>query len=172
LYLTVGRIKRPCGAHPVGQRFQEGYPHFGRLSSLGKSRLSSGNQPLAYLLVLLVAGLLSACNNKAPQISIEPPLQDLGTQPQQLIDLVFEVKNTGNADLVIEKVSVSCECTTAELERNTIPPSESAELRVKFDPAEDNLFGEIQRIIYLRSNDPAKPEAEAEFRVIILKPEG
>ena len=129
-------------------------------------------RPILYLLVLLAAGLLTACNNKAPQISIEPPLQDLGTQPQQLIDLVFEVKNTGNADLVIEKVSVSCECTTAELEKSIIPPGESAELRVKFDPAEDNLFGEIQRIIYLRSNDPIQPEAEAEFRVTIQKPEG
>jgi len=129
-------------------------------------------RPILYLLVLLAAGLLTACNNKAPQISIEPPLQDLGTQPQQLIDLVFEVKNTGNADLVIEKVSVSCECTTAELEKSIIPPGESAELRVKFDPAEDNLFGEIQRIIYLRSNDPVQPEAEAEFRVTIQKPEG
>ena len=99
-------------------------------------------------------------------------MQDLGTQPQQLIDLNFKVKNTGKADLVIEKVSVSCACTTAELEKNTIPPGESAKLRVKFDPAKDNLFGQIQRVIYLRSNDPAKPEAEAEFRVIIQKPEG
>jgi len=129
-------------------------------------------RPILYLLVLIAAGLLTACNNKAPQISIEPPLQDLGTQPQQLIDLVFIVKNTGNADLIIEKVSVSCECTRAELEKNTIPPGESTELRVKFDPAEDNLFGEIQRIIYLRSNDPIQPEAEAEFRVTIQKPEG
>ena len=124
------------------------------------------------LLGFIVLGLLTACSNKAPIITIEPALQDLGNQPQQLIDLVYTVKNTGNADLVIEKVSVSCDCTTAELEKNTIPPGESAELRVKFDPAEDNLFGDIQRIIYLRSNDPSKPEAEAECRVIIQKPEG
>lgn len=129
-------------------------------------------RPTLLFLLLVMAGFLAACSSKAPQINIEPPLQDLGTQPQQLIDLVFEVKNTGNADLVIEKVSVSCECTTAELEKNTIPPGETAKLRVKFDPAEENLFGDIQRIIYLRSNDPATPEAEAEFRVIIAKPEG
>ena len=122
------------------------------------------------LLGFIVLGLLTACNNKAPIITIEPALQDLGNQPQQLVDLVYVVKNTGNADLVIAKVSVSCECTTAELEKNTIQPGESAELRVKFDPAEDNLYGEIQRIIYLRSNDPDKPEAEAEFRVTIHKP--
>ena len=125
-----------------------------------------------FLLGFLVVGLLTACNNNTPQISIEPSLQELGIQPQQMIDLIFEVKNTGNANLVIEKVSVSCACTTAELEKNTIPPGESANLRVKFDPEKDNLFGQIQRVIYLRSNDPAKPEAEAEFRVIIQKPEG
>jgi len=136
-----------------------------------QKKQSTIRTPLLFLLILLT-GSLTACGGKAPQISIEPALQDLGTQPQQLIDLVYTVKNNGNADLVIEKVSVSCECTTAELEKNTIPPGESAELRVKFDPAEDNLFGDIQRIIYLRSNDPEKPEAEAEFRVIIQKPEG
>ena len=140
---------------------------------MAKFHINKIKQRLAFLLLgLLVVSLLSACNNKAPKISVEPALQDLGTRPQQLIDLVFEVKNTGNADLVIEKVSVSCECTTAELEKSVIPPGESAELRVKFDPAEDNLFGEIQRIIYLRSNDPIQPEAEAEFRVTIQKPEG
>jgi hypothetical protein len=124
------------------------------------------------LLGLIVSSFLAACNNKAPIIIIEPALQELGNQPQQLIDLFYTVKNTGNADLIIEKVSVSCECTTAELEKSTILPGESAELRVKFDPAEDNLFGDIQRIIYLRSNDPVKPEAEAEFRVTIQRPEG
>ncbi len=140
---------------------------------MAKFHINKIKQRLAFLLLgLLVVSLLSACNNKAPKISVEPALQDLGTRPQQLIDLVFEVKNTGNADLVIEKVSVSCECTTAEMEKSVIPPGESAELRVKFDPAEDNLFGEIQRIIYLRSNDPIQPEAEVEFRVTIQKPEG
>ena len=124
------------------------------------------------LLLVFLMVLLAACNKKAPQIVIEPSIQDLGTQPQQLIELVYKVKNTGNADLVIEKVSVSCACTTAELEKSTIPPGGSAELWVRFDPAEDNLFGEIQRIVYLRSNDPDLPEAEAEFRVTIPKPEG
>ncbi len=122
------------------------------------------------LLGLIFLGVLAACTNRAPVIMIEPALQDLGNQPQQLIDLAYTVKNTGTADLIIEKVSVSCACTTAELEKNTISPGESTELRVKFDPTEDNLYGEIQRIIYLRSNDPDKPEAEAEFRVTIQKP--
>jgi len=122
------------------------------------------------LLGLIFLGVLAACTNRAPVIMIEPALQDLGNQPQQLIDLAYTVKNTGTADLIIEKVSVSCACTTAELEKNTISPDESTELRVKFDPTEDNLYGEIQRIIYLRSNDPDKPEAEAEFRVTIQKP--
>ena len=138
---------------------------------MAKFQINKIKQKLVFLLLgLLVVSLLSACNNKAPKISVEPALQDLGTQPQQLIELVFTIKNTGNADLVIEKVSVSCDCTSAELEKNTIPAGESTELRVKFDPAEDNLYGEIQRIIYLRSNDLDKPEAEAEFRVTIQKP--
>ncbi|MAT42735.1 MAG: hypothetical protein CL609_10360 [Anaerolineaceae bacterium] len=128
--------------------------------------------PTLLFFLLLMTSFLAACSSKVPQISVEPPLQDLGTQPQQMINLVFEVKNIGNADLVIEKVSISCECTSAELEKDSIPPGETAKLTAKFDPVEDNLFGDIQRIIYLRSNDPVTPEAEAEFRVIIENPEG
>ncbi|PKN84076.1 MAG: hypothetical protein CVU46_15195, partial [Chloroflexi bacterium HGW-Chloroflexi-8] len=64
-------------------------------------------------------------------------------------------------------------CTTChDTLASNHPAGKSTELLVKFDPVEDNLYGEIQRIIYMHSNDPDKPEVEAEFRVTILKPEG
>ena len=46
-------------------------------------------RPALFLLLLLITGILAACGGKAPQISVDPALQDLGTQPQQPIDLVF-----------------------------------------------------------------------------------
>ena len=45
-----------------------------------------------------------------------------------------------------------------------------AQLRVTLDPIEDNLYGNILRVVYLRTNDPERPEIEAEFRVTIEKP--
>lgn len=117
-----------------------------------------------------VVMLLSACGRSAPQIVVEPQTQNLGEQPQQLIELVYTVQNTGGEPLIIERVSTSCGCTTASLDRTEIPAGEAAQLTVRLDPVEDNLFGDVRRVIYLRSNDPDEPEVSVEFSVHIKRP--
>ena len=130
-------------------------------------------QFLIWLALLLAFGLLlTACSKPPPRIVVEPAAQDLGERPQELLELTYTVRNEGGSPLEITRVSASCDCTKAVLDRNVIPPGESAQLRVTLDPVEDNLYGNILRVIYLRSNDPDTPEAEVEFRVSILKPEG
>ncbi len=122
---------------------------------------------------LLLAGLaLVACRPEPPRIEVEPASRDLGVMPQQPIEITYTVRNTGGSPLVIEKISTSCGCTRAEMEKSALAPGESAPLRVTLDPTDDNLYGEILRVIYIRSNDPQTPEAEVEFRVTIPKPEG
>jgi hypothetical protein len=120
----------------------------------------------------MVSLLLAACGSSPPQIVVEPTLQDLGEVPQEPIELSYTVRNEGGSPLQIEKISTSCDCTEATLDRQTIPPGESTQLRVTLDPTEDNLYGNLLRVIYIRSNDPDTSEAEVEFRVSILKPEG
>ncbi|NOZ72934.1 MAG: DUF1573 domain-containing protein [Chloroflexi bacterium] len=122
-------------------------------------------------LVVMASLLLVACKDAPPRIVIEPSSQDLGERPQEFLELTYTVRNEGESPLQIEKVSTSCDCTKASLDRDTIPPGESASLRVTLDPIEDNLYGNILRVIYVRSNDPETPEAEVEFRVSIRKPE-
>ena len=119
-------------------------------------------------LVLLL--LLAACGNPGPQIVVEPMSQDLGERLQERIELAYTVRNAGDALLRIEKVSTSCGCTEAELDRTDIPPGETAQLSVSLDPIEDDLFGDVRRVIYLRSNDPDAPEVSVEFNVQIYKP--
>lgn len=122
-------------------------------------------------LVIMVGLLLVACNDAPPRIVVEPSSQDLGERPQEFLELTYTVRNEGGSPLQIDKVSTSCDCTKATLDRDIIPPGESASLRVTLDPIEDNLYGNILRVIYIRSNDPETPEAEVEFRVSIRKPE-
>lgn len=134
---------------------------------------SSWMPKLCFLtLTALVAFLLAACGNAPPQIVVEPAAQDLGEVPQQPLDLSYTVWNQGGSPLQIEKVSVSCGCTNATVDQETIPPGKSTQLRVTLDPTEDDLYGNLVRVIYIRSNDPDTPEAEAEFRVTIHKAEG
>lgn len=122
--------------------------------------------------VIVVAILLAACGrSSSPRIVVEPPSQDLGEMPQEPLDLIYTVRNEGGSPLRIEKVSTSCDCTWATVDRDTIPPGESPPLYVTLDPTEDNLHGDLLRVIYLRSNDPTTPEIEVEFRVTIRNPE-
>jgi len=125
-----------------------------------------------FAFIMIVAALLAACGNPPPRIVVEPQSQDLGERPQEPLELTYTVRNEGGSPLRIEKVSTSCGCTRATVDRETIPPGESAQLRVVLDPTEDNLYGNLLRVIYVRSNDPDNPEVEVEFRVTIRKPEG
>lgn len=125
-----------------------------------------------WFFVPLLFLLLAACSTAAPRIVVEPASQDLGEVPQEPLELTYTVRNEGGSPLIIEKISTSCGCTYAEMDQNTLAPGESSPLRVTLDPIEDNLYGNLTRVIYLRSNDPETPEAEVEFRVTILKPEG
>ena len=125
-----------------------------------------------WVCVPLVLLLLSACSSSPPRIVVEPDSQDLGEIPQKPLELTYTVRNDGGSPLTIEKISTSCGCTYAEIDKDTLSPGETTILRVTLDPTEDNLYGNLTRVIYLRSNDPETPEAEAEFRVKILKPDG
>lgn len=120
--------------------------------------------------MILVSLGLAACRPAPPAVSIEPAAQDLGERPQQLVELTYTVRNTGGSALTVSKITTSCECTKATMDRTEIPAGESAQLSVTLDPVEDNLYGNILRVVYLRTNDPQRPEVEAEFRVTIQKP--
>lgn len=128
---------------------------------------------LMVLLILVCAALvaLTACAKKTPRIVVEPASQELGELPQQKIELAYTVRNEGESDLQILKISTSCDCTEAVIDQDQIAPGQSAILTVTLDPTEDNLYGDVTRVVYLRSNDPENPEVSVEFHVIFQKPE-
>ena len=121
------------------------------------------------MLVLVGLFLLPACGKSPPRIAVEPAVQELGEVPQKLIELKYTVKNEGESDLQILKISTSCDCTKAFLEQGKISAGQSAVLTVALDPTEDNLYGDVTRVIYLRSNDPENPEVSVEFHAFIVK---
>lgn len=117
--------------------------------------------------VLVLALVGAACSGGSPRIVVEPETLDLGEVPQEILEMTYTVRNLGDADLNIEKVSTSCGCTKAVLDRELIPPGETAELRVTFDTVEDDLRGDVVRFIYILSNDPNTREAAAELRATV-----
>ncbi len=127
-------------------------------------------QSLLVAFWLAAATLWAGCGAAPPRIVIEPARQELGEVPQQLIELTFTVRNEGGSPLTIQKISTSCDCTKAEISLDEIPAGGTAELRVSLDPLEDHLYGSITRVVYIRSNDPEQPEAQAKFHALIQGP--
>ncbi|NJB70717.1 hypothetical protein GGR42_001179 [Saonia flava] len=61
----------------------------------------------------------------------------------------FEFKNTGNAPLVISKVSSSCGCTIPEKPEGPIAPGANGVIKVKYDT---NRVGPIRKAVTVISN--------------------
>lgn len=120
--------------------------------------------------VAILAIMVVAWTRPSPRIIIEPAVQDLGERPQQHLELDYAVRNGGTAPLHIYDISTSCSCTKAAVDTKDVAPGSSTTLRVTMDPQEQNLYGNLYRIVFLHSNDPSTPKAQAQFQVSIPKP--
>jgi len=81
---------------------------------------------------------------------------------------VFEFTNTGNAPLVISKVSSSCGCTIPKKPEDPILPGKTGEIQVKYDT---NRVGPIAKAITVISN-AATPTVVLKIKGKILPVEG
>ena len=100
-----------------------------------------------------------------PRIEINPQSFDFGEVAfGQVVERVFRVKNSGSEVLEIKRVATSCACTTAQINQGRINPGEETELVAKYDTAAmgegSHGRGKQERIIYIKSNDPANPQIE------------
>jgi hypothetical protein len=124
------------------------------------------------ILIIIVAGSIVISGNflnksiRPPQISISEEEWDFGkvkpgTQPQHK----FIITNKGNEDLIIERVWASCGCVQASIFDNRILPGKSADLQAIFNTA--GYIGILEKIIYIKSNDPEEPEKKIKVKVDI-----
>jgi hypothetical protein len=134
---------------------------------------------------LLREKLVALAPADAPQIEISEIKRDLGkvSQIQGEVSTDFEFSNQGESNLVINKLSSSCGCTSAAIvyeekvgpkftmeghgQENpkdwqvTIKPDDTAILRVFYDPTiHPDLVGTVTRTVSVFSNDPVNFEAK------------
>lgn len=119
----------------------------------------------AIAVVFLAVFLIGIVNAGNPEIRVVPPAYDFGKIPQKKVEHEFRVMNEGQETLEIEQITTSCGCTTAEIDSGKIEPGKTARLIVRFDPnaMEETVQGSVQRIVYIKSNDPERPEIEIEI---------
>ena len=135
--------------------------------------------------------LISLAPADRPIVSLSPTSKDLGdiSQKKGVVSTIFELKNDGKTDLVIDKLETSCGCTTAAIVLNgeegprfgmpghgmnekitdwqiIVSPGEQAELKVYYDPNVHKKFrGAAMRDIYVFSNDPIDVQKKVSIRL-------
>ncbi|MGB7393121.1 MAG: DUF1573 domain-containing protein [Pricia sp.] len=117
------------------------------------------------VLVLFVGlmGLTLTAQEKAAKIEFKSETVDYGEITKGADGVrVFEFTNTGDAPLIVSKVSSSCGCTIPKKPEDPILPGKTGEIQVKYDT---NRVGPIRKAITVISN------AETPTKVLKIKGE-
>lgn len=95
-------------------------------------------------------GLTLTAQEKAAKIEFKTETVDYGEVTKGADGVrVFEFTNTGDAPLIISKVSSSCGCTIPKKPEDPILPGKTGEIQVKYDT---NRVGPIRKAITVISN--------------------
>tara|TARA_A100001011_G_C13955151_1_gene692923 strand:- start:47 stop:451 length:405 start_codon:yes stop_codon:yes gene_type:complete len=88
---------------------------------------------------------------KGPKIVFSEEKYEFGDIIQgDVIEHIFEFKNSGNSPLILQDVKTTCGCTVPEWPRAPLPPGATAELKVKFNSA--GKIGIQNKVITVISN--------------------
>jgi len=128
--------------------------------------------------IALLAGMLAvllgmaACSGQSPEIVLGTDAFEFGDVVNGVIaEKDLTITNHGGAPLIIEEVSTSCGCTTAEVNPSAINPGESGVLHIEFDSGAHgpDLIGELMRQVFLQTNDPNQPEVLVTFTANVIQ---
>ena len=129
-----------------------------------KMRIQS-QLPGLVILLLLIACPVQA--EQAPVVAVEEPVFDFGDIFQgDAVTHEFRFRNDGDAPLVIDRVKSSCGCTAVLAADKTVPPGQSSALTARFDSG--RFRGNVQKLIYLYSNDPARPMVQLKVKANVI----
>lgn len=85
----------------------------------------------------------------------------------EVVSHSFEIYNSGDEDLVINKVKASCGCTAAQPEKDVLISGESTTVKVTFNSSRRS--GKQKKYVYIFSNDKINPQFRLSFTANVLK---
>ncbi len=104
-----------------------------------------------------------------PRIKFAESVFDFGKIKQgKVVSHEFVFTNEGNDTLIINRVTTTCGCTGALLSEDHIAPGKEGRLEVKFDSR--GYGGQVSKLIYVESNDPAEPKKQLEIKADVEVP--
>ena len=124
------------------------------------------------VLVLMLVVLLTAVQGTVagPELTISEKLFDFGYVPQNSkVSHVFWLHNTGDQDLKITKVTPGCGCTQAPLDKQVVPPGDSARLEIIFSTR--LYFNNVSKSPLIECDGMEKPTAVTVATYVIPRPD-
>jgi Protein of unknown function (DUF1573) len=124
---------------------------------------------LAVALALLSAPSLRADGSAGARLAVEPASFDFGNvRPEKTLLKELILRNVGDVELVIKKVSTTCNCTVAGSYLERLAPGASTTLRIQFrtPPA----AGRTEQTVTIESNDPVRPKVEVKVSATVVAP--
>jgi hypothetical protein len=121
---------------------------------------------IIHLCLAIAVGLstVGAVADTGPLATLKEIEHDFGRVMQgQKVVHEFTIQNSGDADLVLQRISPSCGCTAAAVSAAAIKPGASEKVRVTFDTA--GMYGSKTKTVSILTN--AREKAE-----VILKMKG
>lgn len=134
--------------------------------------------------------LISEAGEKRPQLVLEFPSINLGNikKNKGIIKKAVKIFNSGNQDLIISNIRVSCDCIKSSLTNRgdrspdfgvggssaswsaIISPHKGAVLNVKVDSNHFSIVeGKLFREVYILSNDPLYPQTNLKVEANVTK---
>ncbi len=119
-------------------------------------------------LCLALGGTSLAEEAHGPRIRVDPTTFDFGkVRPGRLLRKEFRLRNLGDQTLVIERISKSCRCTSAETKESTLEPGGATSLRIGLETP--GFPGRVEERVLLRSNDPDTPLLEIRLLATVVE---
>ncbi len=93
---------------------------------------------------------------QVPRMICETPEFDFGQAAgDAVIEHVFELRNTGDAQLLIKAIRPDCGCTSIKADNLEAPPGGIVQIHVRLSLK--GLTGRVRKRLIVESNDPLKP---------------
>ena len=115
--------------------------------------------------VVFVSLLACECALSVPRLQA-PGAWNFGTIRQgENATGTVELKNAGDEELIIRRVTSSCGCTVAKIDNKKLAPGESAALEITFTSGK--RYGKVAKAVFVTSNDPDNRRRSIEVRGLI-----
>lgn len=103
--------------------------------------------------------------SRAPQLTLDAHALDFGHIKGEIVKLT-QLTNTGREALEIRAVQPNCTCVSVTTSKTSLKPGESADLTIRFNPAERT--GSQNKAITIYSNDPKNPVQRLTFKAYVM----